>query len=149
MQENHRSVASCPQPGMRPATQTCALTGNWTGNFSVCRPALNSLSHTNQGQFTLICWPCITTLLKKTIMSLANRDSFISFFQILLFPFLAYLLCWSELFNIVLKVVRVDRPPCFAPDIKGKATWSFTLKYNVICGFFCFCFYLFLIVFSH
>ena len=32
-----------------PATQACALTGNQTGDLSVCRLALNPLSHTSQG----------------------------------------------------------------------------------------------------
>ena len=32
-----------------PATQACVLSGNQTGNPLVCRPALNPLSHTNQG----------------------------------------------------------------------------------------------------
>ena len=32
------------------ATQECALTGNWTRNPLVHRPALNSLSHTSQGK---------------------------------------------------------------------------------------------------
>ena len=35
--------------GTWPATQACSLTGNWTGNPLVCRPALNPLSHTSQG----------------------------------------------------------------------------------------------------
>ena len=36
--------------GTWPATQACALTGNRTCNLSVCRPALNPLSHTIQGE---------------------------------------------------------------------------------------------------
>ena len=31
------------------ATQACALTGNQTRDPLICRPALNPLSHTNQG----------------------------------------------------------------------------------------------------
>ena len=38
-----------PPLGTWPATQACALTGNWTSNPLVCRPALNPLSHTSQG----------------------------------------------------------------------------------------------------
>ena len=38
-----------PQLGTRPATQACAWTGNQTRDPSVCRPALNPLSHTSQG----------------------------------------------------------------------------------------------------
>ena len=33
-----------------PATQACALTGNRTGDSSLCRVALNPLSHTSQGK---------------------------------------------------------------------------------------------------
>ena len=38
-----------PLLGTWPATQACALTGNWTGHPVVLRPALNPLSHTSQG----------------------------------------------------------------------------------------------------
>ena len=38
-----------PALGTRPATQTCALTGNWTCDSPVRRPALNPLSDTSQG----------------------------------------------------------------------------------------------------
>ena len=37
-----------PQLGTWPATQARALTGNWTGNPCVRRPALNPPSHTSQ-----------------------------------------------------------------------------------------------------
>ena len=40
-----------PLLGTWPATQTCALTGNRTGDPSVCRWALNPLSDTSQGPF--------------------------------------------------------------------------------------------------
>ena len=43
-----------PLVGTLPATQACFLTGNWTSDPLVCRPALNPLSHTNQGQTFLI-----------------------------------------------------------------------------------------------
>ena len=38
-----------PQLGTWPATQACALTGNHTGDLSVCRWALSPLSHTSPG----------------------------------------------------------------------------------------------------
>ena len=38
-----------PLLGTWPTTQACVLTENWTGDPLVHRPALNSLSHTNQG----------------------------------------------------------------------------------------------------
>ena len=39
----------CPLLGTWPATQACALTGNQTSDPSVCKLALNPLSHTSQG----------------------------------------------------------------------------------------------------
>ena len=36
----------CPLLEIWPATQACALTGNWTGDPLVSRPALNPLGHT-------------------------------------------------------------------------------------------------------
>ena len=38
-----------PPLGTWPATQECALTGNWTGDPLVCSPALSPLNHTSQG----------------------------------------------------------------------------------------------------
>ena len=47
------SVCGClshrPLPGTWPTTQTCALTGNRTGDPLICELALNPLSHTSQG----------------------------------------------------------------------------------------------------
>ena len=44
------SCPSCPQPRTWPATQACALTGNWTSELSVCRTVPNPLRHTSQGK---------------------------------------------------------------------------------------------------
>ena len=45
------AVAShTPPAGTWCANQACALTRNQTGDFLVCRPALNPLSHTSQGR---------------------------------------------------------------------------------------------------
>ena len=38
-----------PILGTWPETQACALTGNQTGDPSVCSPVLNPLSHTSHG----------------------------------------------------------------------------------------------------
>ena len=43
-----------PPLGTWPATQACALTGNRTSDLSVCRLALNPLSHTSQGETFLL-----------------------------------------------------------------------------------------------
>ena len=52
--EKHRCargwlLLTYPQLGTWPTTQACALTGNRTGDLSVCRQALNPLSLTSQG----------------------------------------------------------------------------------------------------
>ena len=49
---NDRLPLACPLLGTWPTTQACALTGNGdcTSDLSVCRLALNPLSHTSQGQ---------------------------------------------------------------------------------------------------
>ena len=64
------------QLGTQPATETCALIGNQTGDPLVCRLALNSLSYTSQGillniwgkslQFGCICWHCLLVVDSKT-----------------------------------------------------------------------------------
>ena len=46
---NYCMRPSPPPPGTWPATQACALTGNWTSDPLVRRPALSPLSHTSQG----------------------------------------------------------------------------------------------------
>ena len=44
--EDHQPVASCiPQPGMWPATQACALTGNGTRDLLLCGATPSPLSH--------------------------------------------------------------------------------------------------------
>ena len=40
-----------PQLGSHPKTQACALTGNQTGNLSVCRLTLNPQSLTSRGTY--------------------------------------------------------------------------------------------------
>ena len=40
---------ACPQLGTQPTIQTCALTGNQTGNLLVHRRVLNPLRYTSQG----------------------------------------------------------------------------------------------------
>ena len=44
----------CPLLGTWPATQACALTGNWTSNPLVHSLMLNPLSHTSLGSFFTI-----------------------------------------------------------------------------------------------
>ena len=43
-----------PQLGTWPTTQACVLTGYQTSDLSVCRPALNPVSHTSQGHIKKI-----------------------------------------------------------------------------------------------
>ena len=84
-----------------PATQTCALTGNWTRNFSPCGMMplgwcwffmLISYLAT-----LLFCWLALTVLgvfSIYTIMSSANRHSFTSSFPILMFSPFSFCLAW-------------------------------------------------------
>ena len=46
----------CPQLGIWPATQACALTGDQTSHPLVHRPMLNPLSYTSQGLNSLISY---------------------------------------------------------------------------------------------
>ena len=48
-----RLTLTRPQPGIWPATQACALTGNQTGDLLVCGTMPNPLSHTSQGSLSL------------------------------------------------------------------------------------------------
>ena len=43
-----------PQPGIEPATQACALTGNQAGDSLLCRTTPNPLSHTGQGDASTV-----------------------------------------------------------------------------------------------
>ena len=45
--EKHQCVVTSPAPPTGDLAQSCALTGNWTGNPLVCRPRLNALSLTH------------------------------------------------------------------------------------------------------
>ena len=45
-----------PQPGTWPATRACALTGNRTGDLSVCGMTLNPPSYTSQGTCYSFNW---------------------------------------------------------------------------------------------
>ena len=50
--EKHQCVVAshAPRTGDPAAAQACALAGNRTGDPLVCKPVLNSLSHTSQGK---------------------------------------------------------------------------------------------------
>ena len=47
-------LSHAPQLGTWSTAQACATTGNCTSDLSVCRPALNPLSHTSQGPTHLL-----------------------------------------------------------------------------------------------
>ena len=51
-ERDHKAASHAPPLGTWPATQTCALTGNPTGDTLVCRLVLNPLSHTSQGSLS-------------------------------------------------------------------------------------------------
>ena len=56
-----------PQPGTKPTTQACALTGNWTGDLLVCGTMPNQLSHTGQGWNSF--FPSVTKFLTMKSVS--------------------------------------------------------------------------------
>ena len=45
---------TCPQSGIWPTTQACALTGNRTSDLLVRRQALNPLSHTSRAEINIL-----------------------------------------------------------------------------------------------
>ena len=60
-----------------PTTQACALTGNWTSNLLVYRPALNPLRHTSQGcdsfYARIFCLPGSSEKMEN-ILDISNRE---------------------------------------------------------------------------
>ena len=58
-----------PLLGTWPATQTCALSGNRTGDLLVHRPALNPLSHTSQGPQSILNFPLSVLYLPIMLLS--------------------------------------------------------------------------------
>ena len=58
-----------PLLGTWPTTQSCALTGNWTSDPLVCRPALNPLSYTSRAGKNLLVHVYFCLLLTLLQMS--------------------------------------------------------------------------------
>ena len=54
-----RNINPLPQTGTEPATQACALPGNRSGDYLLCRAAPNQLSHTGQSPFNIFAWQLI------------------------------------------------------------------------------------------
>ena len=63
-----------PRLGAWPAPQACALTGNWTSNPLVCRPALNPLSHTSQGKTSAFLSPGVMFFLACHVPLLSTEN---------------------------------------------------------------------------
>ena len=57
-----------------PTTQACAQTGNLTGDPLVCRPTLNPLSHTSQGQFVLLNPFTFSSILTTPLLSGSHQN---------------------------------------------------------------------------
>ena len=75
---------ACTQLGAWPATQACALTGNWTSDLLVHRVVLSPLSHTSQGinsfsynslfsLFPYLPTPVLRLSLRFLILSVSSR----------------------------------------------------------------------------
>ena len=71
-----------PQLGTSPATQACALTGNWTCDPLVCRWALNPLSHTSQGQNLFLLNDFLNGICKLICCLLVSRNVFSHYLDI-------------------------------------------------------------------
>ena len=56
---------TCSQPGSWPATKTCALTRNQTGDLLLCGLMPNQLSHNGQGQKKLLKQDTKLLIIKK------------------------------------------------------------------------------------
>ena len=92
---------ACPLLGTWLATQACALTWNQTSDPLVCRPVLNPLSHTSQGQpLDLLSSECFihSTTLKEPNIVLDTRLSF-DFLGKLLLVFPKRTGCFSPVSN--------------------------------------------------
>ena len=75
-----------PLLGTWPATQACALTGNQTSDSLVCRPVLNPLSHTSQGNFlhflfTILFILTLNFIISLFLLALGFVYSFFSFWK--------------------------------------------------------------------
>ena len=118
-----------PQLGTWLVTQACALTGSRTSNLSVCRLALNPLSHTSQGIVVLICISLMNNDVEYLFMCLWAIC--ISSLKKYLFKFFAYF--WVELFLLLLSFMSYP----YILDVNPlSATWfANTFPHSVGCLF--------------
>ena len=65
--EKHQLVAphTCLHPRTEPETQTCALTGNRSGNLKLCGMTPNQMSHTGQGSLLYFLKFTLATVWRK------------------------------------------------------------------------------------
>ena len=64
-----------PLLGTWPTTQTCARTGNRTGDPLVCRPALSPLSHTSQGLNCIFIEPTKIRMSPRDLLSFLSNSN--------------------------------------------------------------------------
>ena len=91
-----RLPLTCPQPGTRPATQACALTGNRTSDLSVHRLVLNPLSHTSQGDMYF--------LMKKIIYQHKNVQLFLKLFRLYNCQYVLFSYFWCLVYHFNFKI---------------------------------------------
>ena len=144
--ERERNI-TCPQLGTWPTTQACALTGNQTGDHPVCRPALNPLSHTSQGQlidsWMFFSFACPPPKIGKTT-TMKTNSVFVSVFAHTrkknIKTTLSVLPVQCQLRNLQSTVQNENWSPLF--KISGKQVFFFLpllLSWSVVVVFCCFC----------
>ena len=84
--------------GTWPTTQACALTGDWTGDPLVCKPALNPLSRTSPGPSLLFLvfnissvWPVISLSRKLCVFPILWE--FLAFFIFIFYFYSVTIVC--------------------------------------------------------
>ena len=114
--EKGRETSMCgclshtPPLGTWPATQACALTGNWTGDTLVCRLALNPLIHNSQSQKHFLHAHCFHNLwhilyiidhiwIGPSLNGLISLSSFKGVFEIPP-PSIKSYLFWQKVYNL-------------------------------------------------
>ena len=105
----------CLLLGTWPATQACALTGNWTRDPLVCWQALSPLSHSSQGPIDLIWLSCMRLFFAEfelyySLSALIPQP--ISFFTIHSSPIFHNHQCWTvgwfSYQNVSYNVISLD-----------------------------------------
>ena len=126
----YRLPPCAPQPGTEPTTEACALSGNWTGDLSLCGTTPNQLSHSGKGHKATLSMLMHLFIYYKLLFD-PNSGFCVRFWAVGRHPPVRYCICtWgiTQLNRIVRNINKhVEWVMCY-----GEA---FT-KYNVINNLF-------------